>query len=246
MISAKRKMRFKRYIPELIIGIVVSAALPLFSLVVGTVNSDIELYKNMENISIGTSEQYMEQCFGVPKLQNLSEDKEILENVYYTDKEIIRAYFVNGKLEGYFITLVEKNPLHKVGLPNAYKELVGGKTLGEFTYYEIKGGPDNITAYVTQGYSRCLYFEDYYFASSGRYNQFYFGFFDYGYEVENLYESDYTDDEVEPNLYDFEGIYALNRKKSRPNTYGICSSNYYIEIYDLVSNYSEFDWDLTY
>lgn len=244
--NVKKEKWIKNYIPELIIGIVVSVTLPLFSLVVDTIKADIELYKNIENISFGTGEEYMTKCFGIPKLQNLSEDKEILENVYYTDNEIIRAYFVNGKLEGYFITVTRNDGWHKVRLPPTYRNIVNNVSLGAFTYYDISGKPMDITAYATQGYSHYLYCEEYYFGSSGRYNQFYFGYFDYGYDAGTEYERDYVDVEIGEKYFEAQNMYGVNRKRSYPNTYGICSTSYYKEIYELVVDYYEFDWDLVY
>ena len=82
--------------------------------------------------------------------------------------------------------------------------------------------------------------------SLGRYNQFYFGYFDYGYDTETEYKRDYVDDEIDENLFEEQKAYGVNRQKSYPNTYGICSSSYYKEIYKLVVDYYKFDWDLVY
>lgn len=236
--------RFKKYIPEIIIGIIVSIFVPILSIVIENIHNEINLYKSLNNISIGTNVKYMEECFGTPKFHYLDEKSGIVENIYFTEREIVRAYFVNDKLEGYFVTKVKNNMFFNVKLPDAYKSLVEEKEVGKFTFYDINYEPRYIKAYATQGYSHYLYCEEYYFASSGRYREFFFGYFDYGYDEKIVYDDNYVDDEVYDTRYDkYSSQYLVNRKESYPNTYGICSGEYYENIFELVSNYYEFDWE---
>ena len=91
----------KKYLPEILIGIAVSIFLPIVSIVTHNIQDEIDLYKNLNNISIGTNIEYMEYCFGIPKFHYYDENSGIVENIYFTEREVVRAYFVNSKLEAF-------------------------------------------------------------------------------------------------------------------------------------------------
>ncbi len=157
----------------------------------------------------------MNDCFGIPRFYFYNDKNTISEEVYVTEKEVIRAYFVQDKLEGYFITKVKNNTWHQIGLPDIYRNLTNSKCIGKFSFYDVKESPKQIVSYVTNGFNKLFY------------------------------DSEYRDTEMEKAEYDnFSKKYFVDRKKSYPNTYGICTPQYSDEIFEMASNYYEYDWDL--
>lgn len=232
----------KKYFPNIITGIIVAIFVPLISFFLESIDEEKSLYYDLHNIGLGMSEQYMEECFGVPKYIYYDNENDIVENIYYTENEVIRAFFVDLKLEGYFITMLNKNPFG-LKLPKIYRKYTNDKKIGDISYYEIIEKPIRIYGNQGVGYSHYAYLEENYFAGNGRYNRFYFGFFDYGYGTKNVDKTDKVKEEYDGVKMEGYEVYYVDRKKSYPNTYGICSPRYFDKIYNLVLDFSKADWD---
>lgn len=169
---------------------------------------------------------------------------DIVENVYVLENGIIRGYYFNNSLIAYFVTITGEE---RITLPENFQGLVNNKELGDFTYYEIEQLPYKINSYVTLGIGNTFYSEVYNFGAFGNYYDFYFLDLQYGVKS-NEYVKDFdefcTDNEVtNDNLGNIDKNYVVNRKKSYPNTYGICMSRYTEKVYDMISDYSNFDWN---
>lgn len=242
IVEKGKKKKKNEVLIQILIGIGIAAFIPLFTILFNFIASNEKLYDDINHISLGANYKYLQQCFGVPKFKTQYDDME--EYVYFTKKEVIRCFFINNKLEGYFVTKLSNNFFHKIKVPDMYATVISKMDITEKSFSEIRGVPLRIFASAPNGYSREVYLEEYYFGAPGRYHRFYFGCFDYGMETVSDVNFDEKDPEVDYDKYSItDKMFFLNRKNSFPNTYGICDISYADEIFDKVVDCYQYDWD---
>lgn len=235
---------FENLLSSGIIGIIFSILIPIVLIFVNNKFENRDLINEINKLSIGTTKEFLDKKFDYPKFSNYDADNNILECVYDTKYAIIRAYYINNGLQAFFVTQKENTNSGILLLPY-YNEIVNYKGLEEFNYYEIKTGPIGIYAFDSSKYS--FYFEVYAPTKDSRYRIPFFGSLDYG-KYLSYEELDYEDNEMKVIEEKINNIkpdgFFLNRKKSYPNTYGMCNIDYQDEIFDLLMNYYIFDWDI--
>jgi len=198
------------------------------------------LIEELNDLKIGQSIDYMETHLGIPIFEYYHSHENITEQVYNNKYSVVRAYFDNEKLVGFFVTAKEKG--RKISMPEQFEIFCNGNTLGKFTFKEIHNKPQSLVSYITNGTGHVYYCEDYYFASRGNYYQFYFGYVDYGfYDMESSMTEFEQDEEIVDILPEKTGgMILIDRSESYPNTYGIVEAQYNTVI-ELFSNYNTFN-----
>lgn len=231
-----------KLIVKVIYDVFLVALIPLITIMYNEITKDRKLLSDINNILIGESADYCDGCFGVPIFQEQNDVNGIDERVYNNKYAIIRLYFKNNSLIGYFVTA--KKDDGKVGLPKQFSHLIDGKPLGEFTFKDIDYTPDFVHIYNSCGVAHFFYNESYYFGSGGNYYYFNFMDLEYGFYNNMVYDNDAFESDIE--LKDVQKEYSpgdplIDRSKSFPNTYGIVKTNL-DEIYELISTYSNYDF----
>ena len=258
--SKMRSFSGKNFVLSVLIAVIAT----ILSSIIITITSNIleqENYKKsvfnaVENISIGCSKEWMDSKFGVPTFSCahplpwedgfLSEDLSIVEYCYVLDELIIRAFYESpgDSCCLFLVTQRTEKMSYEIHIPYSP---TNGKSLGEFTYYEIDGKPLSVFGCDHQGFIRDLYGEFYYFGTSANYHNFVFMTLDYGYIDPNFdigpihpeaLES-FWDDEV--TIEQVKGLpMDTSRDKVHPNTYGISAFSEEQTLL-LVESYSSFD-----
>lgn len=243
-----------------------------------TVSNDIsvseemkEILTSIQKLSIGSSKYWVDDKLGPPYAENIveitengrvwphtdesSKVGEILECIYIFDIVSVKMYFdtAENSCKAFFVTLMENTCGIDVDIPGAYSFFVSDKPLGKFTFSDIGSGyePNNIYGYASNGVGRVFYGEQYYFAGSGNYQNFYFAVLDYG-EINSLSEFDHF---VSTIQHDINSVSNLGNGKSAlsssdflveqrhtlyVNTYGISVLNTELT-FSLFSTYIGFD-----
>ena len=230
-----------KLIVKIIYDVILVALIPLISIIYNEVSKDRKLLNDINSILIGESTDYCDDCFGVPIFQKQHDEYGINERVYDNKYVIIRAYFKDSSLIGYFVTSKRDN--EKISLPEQFDYLVDEKYLGKFNFTDISGMPYFVGSYHSNGVGHFLYNESYYYASGGNYYFFFFMYMDYG--IYNLvFDNDAFESDIEianaDLVYDRNAI-QIDRSKSFPNTYGVVSTDI-DEIYELISTYYNFNF----
>lgn len=230
-----------------------------------------EILESIRKLSIGSSKDWVDDKLGPPYAENIVEitkngivwphtdesdiTSEILECVYMFDILSIITYFDTEKnsCQAFFVTLMKDISGIDIVMPEAYSFCVSDKPLGAFTFSDIWNGeePLNIYGYASNGVGRVFYGEQYYFAGSGNYKDFYFAVLDYG-MLNSLSAFHQFISEVQcdivpgPSLDNGESVLsssdllAEQRYKLCPNTYGISALNRDLT-FSLFSSYTGFD-----
>lgn len=236
-----RKPEKLKLIVKVIYDVFLVALIPLITIMYNEISKDKKMLNDINNILIGESADYCDDCFGVPVFQEQNENG-IDERVYNNKYVIIRAYFKNSSLIGYFVTAKKDNG--KVRLPEQFSHLVDERPLGEFTFKDIDNTPVSVQLYNSNGVAHSFYSENYYFATSGNYYYFYFMDLDYGFYYNMVYDSDAFESDIELEdvyLDYYPGDPLIDRSKSFPNTYGMAKSDLN-EIYELISTYHNYNF----
>ena len=221
---------------------IIVALIPTITIMYNTISQDRKLLRDINNILIGESVTYCDDCFGVPIFQKQNQDYGIDERVYNNKYVIIRAYFKNDSLIGYFVTA--KTDDRKIRIPKQFDGLIDKKPLGRFTFKDIYSTPYYVEKYNSNGVAHTFYNESYYFGTSGNYYYFYFMDLEYGFYENMVYDNDAFESDIEikdAQVEYYPGDSLIDRSKSYPNTYGIVGSNFE-EIYKLVSTYYNFNF----
>lgn len=216
--------------------------IPVTTIVYSNVSKDMQLLKDINNILLGENQQYINECFGNPIFKSFNEKYKIEENVINNKYAIIRTYYKNEKLIGFFVTA--KNDNSKIRIQEEFEYLCKNRPLGQFSFTDIDLAPKSIEAYISQGISHQFYCEEYYFGSVGHYYNFYFMYLDYGFNKltgssKDCFEKDSELKETKISNETKESGIHINRKTSYPNTYGIVDDT--DGIYDMISSYIEYD-----
>ena len=227
--------------------------MPNYATANGTAPKDIpiseemkEILASIQKLSIGSTKDWVDDRLGPPYSENGGEITEnsrvwphtdessiigsVLESVYIFDVVSVIAYFDmdENSCEAFFVTLMEDISGIDIVMPEAYSFCVSGKPLGEFTFSDVWDGwePQYIDGYTSNGVGRVFYGEQYYFAGSGNYHDFYFASLDYGLldslsEFDSLVSSAYFDIFEYNDSGNLSEILSKLRCDLYPNTYGI-------------------------
>ena len=208
------------------------------------------LIDSINGIYLGSNKDWVDSHLGPATFINEHDD--FVECVYVSEIAAVRVFYdvKTDSCNAFFVTALNAQKSDKLGLPKLYSEITGGKNLGEFSYYDVKGKPLGVYGYVTQGAARSFYMENYYYGAGNYYN-YYFISMDYGIEQKNtLFAAmlelastvSYIDDEVNvsqnthPNL-----LVISDRRKVYPNTYGMSFQGIDSRVKELISDYNGFE-----
>lgn len=243
----------------------------------GTTPADITISEEMKDtllyiqrLSIGCTKNWVDEKLGTPFVENVvavTDDgrlpydidgnrigennivDEFLECIYIFDIVSVKIYFgvSDYSCKAFFVTLMEDASGADIVMPETYSSFISNKLLGEFAFSEILWDPINVNGYVSQGVGRAFYGEQYYFAGSGNYQEFYFAVLDYGMldsykefgRFLSLIQNDIRLSDDENSYYSSE-LLTQQRDKFYPNTYGISTLNYKIT-FSLLGTYVGFD-----
>lgn len=179
--------------------------------------------KKIERLAIGNSETFMSDLFQIPQVEYIDNNKYKI-CVYKLQNANIVAYFDNGSMVAYFITITDKK--RKLKIP--YEGLFGEIILGQTKYYDISdeaNGEVNLPAAGMYHY----YTESYNYGRHGAYNKYIFANTVYGANDSQEYDIILTAkrhyyDEVKSDLIEHQ--YTESRKKASPSTFGVIREGY--------------------
>lgn len=206
-----------------------------------------ELEKSIGSIYLGCNREWIDEKLGEATFTINHSD--YIECVYISEIAAVRAFYgtETESCEAFFVTALSNRKIETLKLPGIYSHVTNGKSLGEYSYYDIQDKPLGIDGYVTNGDARIFYMEQYYYGA-GNYYEYYFCSMDYGAELSgssfesNMVPADdvsYVDDEVQGDFST--PLVLVNRKQVKPNTYGMSYSEVSTRIKELISDYRNFD-----
>ena len=208
------------------------------------------LIDSINGIYLGSNKDWVDSHLGPATFINEHDD--FVECVYVSEIAAVRVFYdvKTSSCSAFFVTALNRQKSHKLGLPELYSYITDGKNLGEFSYYDIKDKPLGVSGYVSQGAARSFYMENYYYGA-GNYYYYYFISMDYGVERKNtsfasMFELaskvSYIDDEVNVSQNTNSNLLVISdRRKVYPNTYGMSFQGASSRIEELISNYNGFD-----
>lgn len=208
------------------------------------------LIDSINGIYLGSNKDWVDSHLGSATFINEHDD--FVECVYVSEIAAVRVFYdvKTRSCSAFFVTALSRQKSNKLGLPELYSYITDGKNLGEFSYYDVEGKPQQVHGYVTQGAARSFYMEDYYYGAGNYYN-YYFVSMDYGVERKNtsfasMFELastvSYIDDEVNVGPKTNSNLLVISdRRKVYPNTYGMSFQGAASRIEELISNYDGFD-----
>ncbi len=128
--------------------------------------------KVINNLCIGTNEEYVNSVLGPPFLKNKNEVTNMTDCFYKTDEAIVRLFYENNSAKGIFITITKKSAIGRFMFEKY--SLTEKKKLGTFTFEETEAGNSGNyflysslgTTFYIEAYSLGRVFSDYdhYFA----------------------------------------------------------------------------------
>lgn len=136
---------------------------------------------SLSRIYIGCSKQWADEQFGCP--QFIYQSKDYLLCAYISDFFVVQfAFDSSDSAEAYLITALTNEPKIKI----QDKTMNINITLGDLSYYDFIGIPENTYGYVSNGNARAFYGESYYFTSRGNYYNYYIASYDFGFFKNNI------------------------------------------------------------
>ncbi len=224
---------------------ILAAAVAIASSIATNVKNAYIVKKTINEMVIGTSQDYIFDKLGSPNYKKTYDDNGVTECVHVTNWAFLREFYIDESLIGYFVTSRNQNT-RGIGTNNIASRFTNNKTLGKYTYKEIEGKPNALLSFASNGSGNTVYSEEYYYASSGNYYIYYYMYLMYGFDS-NKYISEkeyYTDEEVNSVMEDNNQIYmvCVDREKSYPNTYGVCIGEYDDEIMYCMTLYGQYDF----
>lgn len=200
--------------------------------------------KAVQYIYIGSNKEWIDSKLGPANFLSIQDN--YMECVHISDTIAVTIFYEveTSSCCGYFVTILKKDRLFPVTVPDTYSWITDGKPIDEISYYDIDSVPINIYGYVSNGTGRAFYGEEYYYASSGNYYDFLFASVDYGdlqmtySSFSELLDAKWSDEPIDDEVLVTHGQVLADRKSICPNTYGIIDSS---GITDLFSSYHNFD-----
>ncbi len=249
--NAKFQSVISKALDWLITGIIFAVVATILSSIIMTKHERRVIAKqqlsDISNIYIGSNREWLNEHFGVPQF------------VGYYDKFTFCAYILDyfaiqvafdeaDAAQAYLITALETDSgtsSNKWAIKDATFNSTAHLILGDFSYYDFPSKPESVFGWISNGTARALYTEMYYFMSSGNYYEYYIASLDFG-KLDGSIEDFLAefgmpqgdiDDEVDSNRN--LGIQVIvDRKKSKPNTYGV-STQESVNIMQMLLSY---DW----
>lgn len=120
----------------------------VFSDIITKHNNFSDYLFNINHISLGLNKGYIDELFGLPSYQSYDSNTSLSDCIYVLENCLIKTYYKDNALVGFFITTLDLNKKNKISL-GGYDHLVSNKTLGHFSYYEIEGKPSTVENFVT-------------------------------------------------------------------------------------------------
>lgn len=215
-------------------------------------------------LAIGCSKNWIDNTLGPPfaeKTMSIKEDGllwpfddenskigEVLACAYrISDIAMVQVCFdiPDHSCQAYFVTLLADVPNVDITMPKAYSALVSNKPLGEFSFSEIERGLESAYGFSGTDNARTLYSEEYYFAGTGNYYDFYFAVLDHG-MLNSLEDFVWFLSNIQFYIGPMDDTLPLpdiinrQREKFYPNTYGISNLDTAVTI-DFLCNYFWYD-----
>lgn len=223
-----------------------------------------ERVASVQKLAIGCSKNWVDNTLGPPFAEKTmpikengllrpfddetSKTGEILACVYrISDIVMVQAYFdiLDNSCQAFFVTLLADVPDVDIIMPTAYSSLVSNKPLGEFSFSEIARGLESTYGVSGTGNARTFYGEEYYFAGTGNYYDFYFAILDYG-MLNSLEDFVWFLSIIQFCIAPMDDTLPLpdiinqQREKFYPNTYGISTLDNGLT-FDFLCNYHWYD-----
>lgn len=178
--------------------------------------------KKIEKIDIGVNNNYIDNLLGYPLYSKIDSENNVTENLYSVEGAVLRCYYLNDKIIGYFITKTNNDFNNKITAHYFDDDIV----LGKSTFEDYSEQVNNLVSYCTLGNSHQFAMEHYYGAMHSNYCELYYGILDYGVNENDNFISMGKD--------------CLNdRCIAVPNTVGISLTKYTDLIIEYISNYNE-------
>lgn len=186
----------------------------------------------VNNLCIGTNEEYANSVLGYPFLKNINEKTNMTDCFYKIDGAIVRLFFENNSAKGIFITVTDRNAIGRFMFKKY--SLTDNKKLGTFTFEDIDAENDgNYFLYSSLGTT--FYIEEYFLGRVfSDYNN-YFAILPYGIFIvpneTNKNEAEHYSREAEAQMG---GYY--------PNTIGITDRDYMEKVCAMILDIDRFDY----
>ena len=202
--------------------------------------------KTIQDIYIGSNKEWIDSKLGPANFLSVQDD--YMECVYVSDTTAVTVFYEVGTSSccGYFVTILKKDKLFPVTIPDTYSWITDGKPIDEISYYDIESVPYNTYGYVSNGTGRAFYGEEYYYASSANYYSFVFASVDYG-DLQMSYSSfselldlKWSDEPIDDEILVTHGQVLADRKNICPNTYGIIGPSDILDLFRLYRNFDSF------
>lgn len=216
---------------QILSAIILAAAVACASSIADGIKDERVEAEFYSNISVGNAQEYVEDTLGHPVYKKVWDEYGFIECNYITKHALIRVFYDNNIVKGFFITSKDKS-YKKILTTDKTLEV---KPLGTFTYKAIAGSPDEVRSYQDYLEEFTYYMETYYEPGIEGYSSLY-GYSNYYGFDSNVYtsEGDFRNDEELQGLDDSfinlvneevrnEQLLFIDRNKSYPNTYGKCA-----------------------
>lgn len=209
---------------QIIIAIILAAAVACASSIADGIKEEFKERDLYNEISIENSKVYLEDVLGHPRFVYFYPDSGITDARYFTKHAMVRVFYYDESVIGYFITSLDRN-YKRIGRT----EYVGteGKPLGSYTYQDVDGYPYKIKAYQSSSALEA-YLEQYEFSDDNGNSHYCMYLNKYGFDKNELTSAEeyFNDEEVKnidaDEMDGFDDIF-IDRSKSYPNTYGVCA-----------------------
>lgn len=213
-----------------------------------------EQLSNLSDIFIGCNKEWVDERFGTPQFSGKNGEYTLC--AYISDYFVIQMAFDEAEsAQAYLITALKNEENVKVEIDDfTLKYMVEDPknvlTLGDFSYYDFPGKPESVFGFVSNGTTRMLYSESYYYFSGGNYYNYHIATFDFGKIDGGINwllcqfglppdDPDDFDDELN-SQFNNKGVQIIrDRKNNRPNTYGV--STLETDILELLFTYNWFN-----
>ncbi len=218
---------------QILIALILAAAVACASSIADEIKEAFEERDFYTEISLRSSRAHLEDVLGHPRFENYYSYYKITDASYFTKHAMVRVFYYDGNIIGYFITSMDKN--YKGIGQSAY---IGSeeRPLGSYTYQKIDGSPCKIRVYQNSSALK-VYLEKYHYDDNNidGHNNYYIYFDKYGFDKNELTsEDEYLNDEEVKNMGAecMEGFVDtfIDRSRSYPNTYGVCADEYSEEV----------------
>lgn len=206
-----------------------------------------EQLDNLSRLYIGCSKEWLNDSFGTPQFSGQKNDfslyayvtKHFLVQVALDESNAARAYLITALETDDPINWEINDKTIQTMLDNRSLKL----SLGNFSYSDFSESPEKVFGFVSNGNSRALYAEYYYFMAWGNYYDYYLASLDFGKTGKTIEgfirEFGMPEDHPFPYYSDYCQIIE-DRSNNCPNSYGVSDG---VDVTDLFFTYDWFNSD---